>query len=304
MTPRAAEGYQTLMATTEQLDMKQRTLAGPAVVEGLSLFTAEHCRCIMKPAPVNRGIAFVLNGCVIPVLPTNISSLAVHPAFEGIPARCSAVGQADDKESTVWLVEHVLSALAGLGINNCVIEVDHAELPIVDGSSLAFVDAVLEAGIVEQDESVEAIRITEAIRVERGDAWIEALPAESISYQYTIDYGSGSPIQAATVGWDWDSSDYRTRVAPSRTFCLEHEAEMLQSAGLFSHLKPGDMLVLGDDGPIGGSLRHEHECGLHKLLDLIGDVALVGKPVIGRIRAHKSGHALAHEFARAIYSTL
>jgi len=292
------------MPATDQQRIMQRTLENSAVVEGLSLFTAKRCRCVIQPAPVNHGMVFLHKGAAIPVCASSISSLPVHPAFEGIPARCSAVGsKSNQSHETVWLVEHVLSALAGLGISNCVIEVDHAELPIGDGSSLAFVDAIVEAGIVEQESLVEAINISKPVRVERGDAWIEALPADSTSYEYTIDYGSDSPILAAMVRWDGDAADYQSRIAPARTFCLKHEAEMLQSAGLFSHLKPGDMLVLDADGPIGGSLRHEDECGLHKLLDLIGDVALVGKPVIGRIRAHKSGHALAHEFARAIVSS-
>lgn len=277
----------------------QRTLQSPARIEGVGLFTAAPSVCTIHPADEDTGVVFIIGGAEILVNPKNISRAPVHPAFEGIPPRCSALSE---HGATVWLVEHVLSALAGLGITNARIEVSHREIPIMDGSSLPFVDAILKSGIQDQAAPAECVTIRERVRVEQGDAWIEAVPAETCSYEYTIDYGAGSPIEAATVRWDGDPDVYADRIAQARTFCLKHEAEMLQSAGLFAHLNPGDMLVLDKDGPIGNQLRDEHECAHHKLLDLIGDVVLAGRPILGHIRAHKSGHALAHEFARAVQS--
>jgi len=275
----------------------QSTLRSSACVDGVALFTGTPSRCVIHPAPINHGVTFAYNGTTIPVSPHNISNAPVHPAFQDIPPRCSALSTGS---TTVWLVEHVLSALAGIGITNALIEVDHCELPIMDGSSLSFVQAIQEAGIETQNTPVNPIVINQVIRVEQGDSWIEVSPTECCSYQYTIDYGADSPIVRATVDWDSDADIYTDRVAPARTFCLEHEADMLVKAGLFTHLNPGDMLVLGDSGPIDCTLRDEHECAYHKLLDLIGDVALIGRPIQGQIRAHKSGHALAHEFARAV----
>jgi UDP-3-O-acyl N-acetylglucosamine deacetylase len=252
---------------------------------------------VIEPGEVGRGLVFVFNGVEIPVNPGAISTNPVHPAFVGMPARCSAVGT---DETTVWLIEHVLSALVGLGITNAVIGVDHCELPILDGSSLGFVEAIRKVGTEDQGVVVEPMVIAKPVRIERGDAWIEALPAKGCSYEYTIEYGTDSPIKAGTVRWDGDADDYADRIAPARTFCLEREAEALVGAGLFSHVEPGEMLVFGDGGVIDNELRDADECGLHKLLDLIGDVALVGRPIIGEIRAYKSGHALAHEFVRVV----
>lgn len=275
----------------------QRTLKSPASIEGVGLFTAAPSRCVIHPAEVDHGLVFVYNGLEIPVNAGNITHAPVHPAFVGVSPRCSALTRGG---STVWLVEHVLSALGGLGVTSATIEVDHCELPIMDGSSLPFVQAIVLAGVQDQGVGLDGIPVREPVRVEQDDAWIEVLPAESCSYEYSIDYGSDSPIVPATVGWDGDGDEYTRRVAPARTFCLKHEAEALQGAGLFGHLEPGDMLVLDESGPIENTLRDEHECAHHKLLDLIGDVMLAGRPIVGRIRAYKSGHALAHEFVRAV----
>ncbi len=276
---------------------QQRTIGSRATVSGISLFTARPSDCIIRPAPIDHGVVFVRDGIQTRVGADAICRDPVHPAFATIPPRCSAVGTGD---SSVWLVEHVLSAIAGLGITNALIEVDHRELPIMDGSSIAFVESIRSAGVVEQGADSDAVRIDTTIRVEQGDSWVEATPAESTSYEYTIDYGEDSPIAQATVRWDGDPDDYADRIAPARTFCLKHEAEMLQSAGLFTHLDEGDMLVLDEDGPIGTTLRDPRECAHHKLLDLIGDMALIGKPVLGRIKAHKSGHSMAHELVEKI----
>ncbi len=290
-----------MMMQSSTQNTPQRTLRSPAMISGTALFTGLPSKCVIHPAGTDHGLAFSFNNINIPVNSNNISHAPVHPAFANIPPRCSALS---NNASTVWLVEHVLSSLVGTGVTNALIEVDHCELPIMDGSSLAFTQAIQKAGVETQNTPIDPIVIDQTIRVEQGDSWIEVSPAECCSYQYTIDYGKDSPIARATVDWDNDTNLYIDRVAPARTFCLEHEAEALINAGLFGHLIPGEMLVLGDSGPIGCTLRNEHECAYHKLLDLIGDVALVGRPIQGHVRAHKSGHALAHELARAIAKSL
>lgn len=276
---------------------QQHTLAKPALIEGVALFTGVPSKCTIRPAAVDHGLVFEHNGTQIPLGAGSLCDGPVHPVFASVPPRCSAVSSGG---SSVWLVEHVLSALAGLGISNAVVSVDHHELPILDGSSQAFVRAILDAGVVDQDAAVTPIQISKTVRVEHGDSWIEATPAASASYQYTIDYGEKSPIKRATVGWDGDAADYAHRVAPARTFCLKQEAEMLIGGGLFKHLAPGDMLVLDENGPMDNELRDPDECAHHKLLDLIGDVALFGSRINARFVAHKSGHSMAHALVRAI----
>lgn len=281
--------------------LDQRTLKAKAIIQGNALFTAAPSRCIIHPSEPNTGLSFLHNGSTIRVHPNSISNAPVHPAFASIPPRCSAV---TDGQNTVWLVEHILSALSGLGITNALIETDHHELPILDGSSLLFTNAIRKVGIENQSTPIEPIRLTKPIRVEHNDTWIQALPSENTSYHYTIDYGPTSPITQASVQWNNDSTQYETKIAHARTFCLDHEAEALSQAGLFKHLEFSDMLVLGPNGPIDNALRDPHECALHKLLDLIGDVALLGTPICADIKAHKSGHALAHKLVQAIIADL
>lgn len=275
----------------------QLTLKAPATLQGTSLFTAAPSRCTIHPADTNTGISFIHNNSEIRVHPDSISREPVHPVFASIPPRCSAL---TNGSTTIWLVEHILSAFAGHGITNARVELDHHELPIFDGSALLFANAIRKVGIESQDASIEPIRLTQPIRVEHNDSWITATPSDTPTYQYTIDYGSDSPITSATVQWNNDPEDYTHRVARARTFCLDHEAEALASAGLFKHLDFTDMLVLGPNGPIDNTLRDPHECAHHKLLDLIGDVALLGSPIMAQIEAHKSGHALAHTLVQEI----
>ena len=214
--------------------------------------------------------------------------------------RCTSVG---DNTGSVATIEHILSALAGLGVTDATIKVDsespHAEIPIVDGSALPFVDAILAAGIRTLDTTIEPIVVRETIEVHDGNSSIVIEPSDSTSYTYHIDYAD-SPIGMSSVSWLDDRDEYATSIAPARTFSLEHEANQMHAAGLFTHLTPQDMLVIGDDGPIDNAYRLNEECARHKLLDLIGDLALVGAPIIANINANQSGHALAHDAARAI----
>lgn len=277
--------------------MNQRTLASETTVSGTSLFRAEPCKCTIAPAPADSGITFIVDGIPIPAHSRNLSDATAHPAFADIPPRCTALENAG---SHVWTVEHVLSALAGLAVDNAVVTLDAHELPIFDGSAQTFADAITNAGTKELDAPRRWITIDRPIRVERGDAFIEITPSDTPGYAYELAYPEPTPIAPATVEWDLDPVDYTDRVAPARTFSLKQEADLMQRAGLFTHLSTKDMLVFGPDGPINNVLRHEHECALHKLLDLIGDLSLAGGPIKGRVHAHKSGHTLAHEATRAL----
>ena len=220
-------------------------------------------------------------------------------------ARCTSISRGDTNIATV---EHLLSALSGTGITDAIIEIQadstHCEIPIMDGSSLSFVNAIQTVGIRTLKSQIESISINKPIRIEDGGSSITIEPADSPSYAYTLDYSSPSlpapPIPSATVVWNGDSHDYISRIAPARTFCLQHEADALSAAGMFDHLSTEDMLVIGDTGPINNAYRCDHECAMHKLLDLIGDLSLVGRPLRAKVTAIKSGHAMAHLAADAI----
>ena len=213
-----------------------------------------------------------------------------------------ALDPSDDLSPAIATVEHVLSALAGLGISDALILVDGPELPILDGSALPFAMAILDAGIAELDKPIEPIRLPEPITVSRQGASITARPRDlpGCDFVYELDYGPRSPLVAQRAVWESDSATYCDQIAPARTFCLQSEAESMQKLGLFEHLSPRDMLVIGPDGPLENTLLFDNEPARHKLLDLIGDLALVRRPIQACITATGSGHALNHALARAL----
>jgi UDP-3-O-acyl N-acetylglucosamine deacetylase len=276
---------------------RQTTLSAPVTIESPTLFTDQRCACTIAPAPADSGVILEYDGDRAEAHIENLSDEPAHDAFRAMKPRCSAIRVGS---ASVFTVEHLLSALTGLGIDNAIVSLSTNELPIFDGSSRAFADALRGASIIELNEPTRPVRVRAPIRVGDDGAWITIEPSEHPSYEYTIDYGPGSPVARATVSWGSDPDDYIERVAPARTFSLEHEVSAMRELGLFTHLSARDMLVLGDGGPIDNELNHEHECALHKLLDLIGDLRLAGSPLIARVRAHRSGHALAHRSARAI----
>jgi len=292
--------------------VNRTTLQREVRLSGVGLFTAEPATLIIAPNmgidTIHTGIVFQIGDQLISATIANLSDIPVHPAFRSIKPRCTSVG---NTSASVATVEHLLSALAGLGITDATIKIrserPHTEIPILDGSALDFVNAIHAVGVVPLDTDVEPITIAQPIRIEDGESSITVEPADTPIYSYTLDYTQHdhtSPIPAATVAWTGDRTDYIELVAPARTFCLDSEADAMHSAGLFTHLNPKDMLVIGDAGPIDNAYRLDDECARHKLLDLIGDLSLVGRPLCARITAIKSGHALAHRAAAAIIEQL
>jgi len=288
--------------------VNRTTLQRDVRLSGIGLFTAKPISLTIspntKPRAGHAGIVFQINDQSIPATIANLSSIPVHPAFTSMKPRCTSVG---NDSVSIATVEHLLSALAGLGITDAIIEIQsdlpHPEIPILDGSAIDFVNAINAAGTTKIDATVEPITIAQTIRVEDNGASITIEPADTIRFSYALDYTQHdhtSPIAPATVAWSGDRADYTERIAPARTFCLEDEANAMHRAGLFTHLGPADMLVIGNAGPIDNAYRLNDECARHKLLDLIGDLSLVGRPMRAKIAAIKSGHALAHRAAAAI----
>ncbi len=280
--------------------MQRITLNDAVRFSGIGLFSAEPTSLTITPSNTPSGLVFQHNNTTIPAHINNLSSLPVHPAFAKMSPRCTSIC---DQQINIATIEHVLSAFTGLGITDALIEIDsknaQCEIPILDGSSLEFVNAIQAVGTHELDSTVEPIIITKTIHIEDADSSITLEPAGAVSYSYTLDYPDAA-IENATVTWNGDSNDYANRIAIARTFCLKHEADAMQSVGMFAHLSTKDMLVIDNAGPINNTLRHKHECALHKLLDLIGDLTLVGQPLRAKVVAIKSGHAMAHRAARAV----
>jgi UDP-3-O-acyl N-acetylglucosamine deacetylase len=288
----------------------RRTVSSPVTIEGRGLFTERAVHCVIGPAEAGAGLCFVRTD--LPSAPrisatlASLSARVVHPAFAQIPPRHTVLEAADNSECVVYTTEHVLAALAGVGITDAVIKLDAPELPIGDGSAALFTDAIASVGLTDLVGAVDPLTITNKVVVESPDgrAMISADPlgpGESPSFGYELNYGPGSPVQPQTAVWRGTLDAFLLDIAPARTFSLAAEAEQMRALGMFKAFTPRDLLVIDDTGtPIDNTWRFEREPARHKLLDLIGDLALVGRPIHARITSTKGGHAFNHAMARAL----
>jgi len=271
----------------------QRTLAAPASVAGFGYWDGRDVRVEFRPADAHSGIVFVrrdLEGC--PRIPANIACRVEQP--RRISLRKGTAG--------VEMIEHVMAALSALQIDNCEVWVDGHEMPGCDGSSRPFVEALEAAGAIEQHAPKARRIVRRVIRLGSADSWIEARPPRSgeTLLRYQLDYGPDSPIGRQTFAISPTPDAFRSQLAPCRTFMLKAEADWLLAQGLGARVGYRDLLVFGDDGPIDNRLRFPDECVRHKLLDMLGDLALAGCELVGRFHAYRSGHRLNAEMVRAV----
>jgi len=264
--------------------------------EGRGLFTGEPAVVRVKPGPPNTGIWFVRTD--------QPKAVPIAARLENVTKRARRTSLGNGAVS-VEAVEHCLSACAGLGLDNLRIELSGSELPALDGSCRPIVGSLNEAGICEQDAVRELYVIQRVERVVDGDAELVALPpltpdCQTLEIDYDLDYGREGPIGRQRYSFSLEADAYEKAIAPARTFVLESEAQHLRSMGFGLHLTYEDILVFGDNGPIENALRFPDECVRHKILDLIGDLALLGRFIVGRLHARKSGHSLNHALVRAL----
>jgi len=203
---------------------------------------------------------------------------------------------------SVEMIEHVMAALAGMQIDNCEVWVDQPEMPGCDGSSLPFVEALEQAGAVEQPAIRPRLVVHNVTRLGSDDAWVEARPGAGgeLSIKFRLDYGSGNGIGRQTLQLVVNPESFRRELAPSRTFVLQEEAQWLVARGLGKRATCQNVLVFDKNGPVDNELRYRDECVRHKSLDLLGDLALAGCDLVGHFVAHRSGHRLNAELVRAL----
>lgn len=275
----------------------QRTLSNPAEVRGVGFFHGADVSLRFQPAEVDTGIVFTRTD--LPDRPR------VRASIENVipTQRRTAIRQGD---AAVEMIEHVMAALAGLRIDNCEIEIDTLECPGCDGSSLAFVEALDRAGTVEQGAPRKSLVLDRAITVRDGDSTLAAHPAEKpeLLLSYHLDYGPESPISTQSYFVSLNPHAFRDQIASSRTFLLETEAHALRAAGIGRRATEGDLLIFGPDGVVGNSLRYADECARHKLLDMVGDLALLGMDLGGIVVAHRSGHKSNAALVRKLIQTI
>jgi UDP-3-O-[3-hydroxymyristoyl] N-acetylglucosamine deacetylase len=272
---------------------RQRTIRRPAELHGFGLFGGADVTIRFLPAPDDHGIVFERTDLAIPVrIPAVISNVIKVPRRTAIAAG----------GTNVQMIEHVMSALAGLWIDNCLVQLDAPEPPCGDGSSLAIAEALWEAEIVELSRPRASCAVTQSIVVEESSgSRISIAPSRQGAYSvsYALDYGD-SVVRPRTFQCVVTPETYIEQVAFARTFVLEEEVVALKSMGFGLRATPQNLLVFGKQGIIENRLRAPDECARHKLLDCIGDFALIGTDLAGDFRADRSGHHANQEVVRQI----
>jgi UDP-3-O-[3-hydroxymyristoyl] N-acetylglucosamine deacetylase / 3-hydroxyacyl-[acyl-carrier-protein] dehydratase len=259
----------------------QRTLKGPIKFSGPGLFTGAPASLVVEAAEPGTGLVFVRTD--LPGQP-RIEASSVNVTSKVRRTALSA-GNAE-----VETVEHLLSALYGLGVDNATIKVDSSEIPHADGSAKTWVELLTKAGFDDQQEPRRVVSLKEPVAVSDKDAHLVAFPHDGgLSISYSLSY-PGTPIGSQEFSLSVDEESFAREIAPARTFCLQSEAEALQKQGLGSGGTTSNTLVVGKDGPIDNKLRWPDEYVRHKILDLVGDLALLGGSLRAKVIAVGSGH--------------
>ena len=248
--------------------------------KGIGLHSGAAVTLRILPAAAGTGIVFRrsdLDGFEIEAIGRNV-------------ARVSYATSLQKKGVLISTTEHLLSAFIGIGLDNAVVELDNLELPILDGSAKPFVDMVLQAGLRQQRKKRTYLRIKREIEVREGNKFIGAYPASGYEVAYKINFAP--PIGAQEFEIDLSQDLYRKELAAARTFGFLSEEQAMKNMGLIRGASEANVIVLTSNGVKNGPLRYEDEFVRHKVLDLIGDLALLGKQIIGRIVADRAGHAM------------
>ncbi|MCP3057422.1 UDP-3-O-acyl-N-acetylglucosamine deacetylase [Myxococcus sp. K38C18041901] len=271
----------------------QRTLSKTASLQGIGLHSGAKVTLTLRPAPAGHGIVFVRTDLPRPV---SIPALAEYVVDTVL---ATTLGRDGVKVATV---EHLMSAMAGMGIDNARVELDGPEVPIMDGSAAPFAALIQEAGVRELDAPKELLVIKKPVSVVDGDKQASLTPSRHFRISCTIDF-EHPVIQGQAFDLDFSDRDFSREISRARTFCFLRDVEKLKSLGLArggsldNAIVVDEVSILNPEG-----LRFTDEFVRHKILDAIGDVSLFGRPVIGHLTAYKTGHALNHKLVRKVLS--
>jgi UDP-3-O-[3-hydroxymyristoyl] N-acetylglucosamine deacetylase len=265
----------------------QRTIKKPAFCEGIGLHSGKQVWMTLKPAPVNAGITFVrtdLGG-------VEIKAIASNTAATSYATTLSRNG------ASVQTVEHLLAAFSGLGIDNIVVEIDGAEVPVLDGSAGPFVRLIADAGVQNQEKLRPMLKVLRPVIVREGNKQLAIWPSEMPSISYFIDFNHPM-LKEQSFNYTVSEDGFIREIADARTFGFLSDVQTLRANGLAKGGSMENAVILGDETVLNeDGLRYQDEFVRHKILDLIGDLSLAGMPVIGHVVAHKSGHGLNTKLA-------
>ncbi|MBY0335595.1 MAG: UDP-3-O-acyl-N-acetylglucosamine deacetylase [Acetobacteraceae bacterium] len=276
------------------LTARRRRLAAEIGCRGIGLHSGRTVAMTLRPAAPGAGIAFLRAdiGALIPARFDHVVDTRL----------CTALATPERPEARVGTVEHVMAALAAAGVDDCLIELDGPEVPILDGSAEPFLFLIRCAGVVEHGLPRRTIEVLKPVRVTEGDGWAELLPNSEMAFDATvaIDFGE-TAIGRQDITLRVTAESFAAELANARTFTRAEDVARLRAAGLAQGGSLDNAVVV--DGPLilnPGGLRHADEFVRHKLLDVVGDLALAGHPIAARFRGHRSGHGLNNRLLRAL----
>ncbi len=259
----------------------EQTIRAAVECSGVGLHSGVPVRMRIVPASPGSGIVFRR---------TDLDDFQVEATGRNV-AKVSYATSLMKKGVLISTTEHVLSAFVGMGVDNAIVELDNLELPILDGSALPIVEMVQRVGLRRQKRPRQYLRVLKAVEVRDGDKFVGLYPAENFSVCYSINFDHPL-IGDESICVDLSRGDYARDIAPARTFGFLHEVEALRNMGLIRGATEDNAIVLTRDGIKNGPLRFENEFVRHKVLDLIGDLSLIGHQVLGRVVADRAGHAM------------
>jgi UDP-3-O-[3-hydroxymyristoyl] N-acetylglucosamine deacetylase len=271
--------------------MQQHTIRKPVSYEGVGLHSGKLVRLTLNPAPVNSGIVFQAGKSREPIPAAPESVIDSHYA--------TTIGR---NSTRIQTVEHLLAAAAGLGVDNLAVAVDGSEIPAGDGSAKPFVALLASAGRVQQSAPRRPVAIPYPIRVGNGNRWIQIVPSDTFRISYTLDHEHPA-IGTQALTCEPTERMFVEQFAPARTYALIESVGLLRRNGLAHGGSLKNCIVVGKRGAING-LRFRDEFVRHKVLDLIGDLALLGRPIVGHVIARNAGHALNFELVVSIQRAL
>ncbi len=266
----------------------QKTIARPVSLTGVGLHSGLPATISLYPGPANQGLKFIRTD--LPGRP----QMRAHFSRVVDTTRATTLREG---QATLATVEHVLSAFYGLGIDNAIIEVDGPEVPIMDGSAKPFVDLLMAAGLASQPWPRYYLVVQKPVEVSNGDGWMRVMPGKP-RIMYAIDFPHPL-IRRQRFSVPVDADHFRREIAPARTFGFLKEVQFLKSRGLARGGSLDNAVVLDEGGILNpGGFRFPEECVRHKILDVLGDLALLGMPILGRLEVSRGGHDLHQQFWR------
>jgi UDP-3-O-[3-hydroxymyristoyl] N-acetylglucosamine deacetylase len=288
-------GIEGLRMSKRFIGARQTTLAREVELSGTGVHSGAPVSISLHPAESDVGFRFLVNrrGRIVADIPADVRSVKNLTL-------CTVIG--DEAGVTVGTVEHLLAALRGLGIDNCYIEIDNREVPIMDGSSAAFVAAIEDAGTRELSEPRKFIKVLKPIRVQDGDCFGELTPGNGFHLDVEIDFPTAL-IGRQRLALELTPTTFRNELSRARTFGFMRDVEKLWKAGLALGASLDNTIALGDDKIINPEgLRHPQEFVRHKMLDAVGDLALAGAPILGTFKSVRGGHRLNAHVLQALFA--